>query len=60
MAEKNSCDITKLIRQNLCDTVRGAVVNELLARADEPGSAPGDAVFCFIVPFFFVCLVFVF
>ena len=32
--------------------MRGAVVNELLARADEPGSAPGDAVFCFIVPFF--------
>ena len=30
----------------------GAVVNELLARADEPGSAPGDAVSCFIVPFF--------
>ena len=31
----------------------GAVVKELLARADEPGSTPGDAVFCFFVPFFF-------
>ena len=33
----------------------GAVVKELLARADKPGSTPGDAVFCFFVPFFF-CL----
>ena len=32
----------------------GAVVKELLAYADKPGSAPGDAVFCFLVaPFFF-------
>ena len=31
----------------------GAVVKELLARADKPGSTPGDAVFCFFVPFFF-------
>ena len=32
----------------------GAVVKELLARADKPGSTPGDAVFCFlVVPFFF-------
>ena len=31
-----------------------AVVKELLAYADKPGSAPGDAVFCFLVaPFFF-------
>ena len=31
----------------------GAVVKELLERADKPGSTPGDAVFCFFVPFFF-------
>ena len=31
----------------------GAVVQELLARKDKPGSTPGDAVFCFFVPFFF-------
>ena len=31
----------------------GAVVKELLARKDKPGSTPGDAVFCFFVPFFF-------
>ena len=31
---------------------RGAVVKELLERADKPGSTPGDAVFCFFVPFF--------
>ena len=30
----------------------GAVVKELLAPADKPGSTPGDAVFCFFVPFF--------
>ena len=36
----------------------GAVVKELLERADKPGSTPGDAVFCFFVPFFFFsCLV---
>ena len=35
----------------------GAVVKELLERADKPGSTPGDAVFCFFVPFFFSCLV---
>ena len=34
----------------------GAVVKELLARADKPGSTPVDAVFCFLVPFF-SCLV---
>ena len=33
----------------------GAVVKELLALADKPGSTPGNAVFCFFVPFFF-CL----
>ena len=31
----------------------GAVLKDLLARADKPGSTPGDAVFCFFVPFFF-------
>ena len=31
----------------------GAVVKEWLARADKPGSTPGDAVFCFAAPFFF-------
>ena len=35
----------------MCDC--GAVVKELLAPADKPGSTPGDAVFCFFVPFFF-------
>ena len=36
----------------------GAVVKELPARADKPGSTPVDAVFCFLVPFFFFfCLV---
>ena len=34
----------------------GAVVKELLAPADKPGSTPGDAVFCFFV-LFFLCLV---
>ena len=38
----------------------GAVVKELLARADKPGSTPGDTVFCFFVPFLFSCLVSVF
>ena len=31
----------------------GAVVKELLAPADKPGSTPGDAVFCFFVLSFF-------
>ena len=31
----------------------GAVVKELLERADKPGSTPGDAVFCFFIPFSF-------
>ena len=36
----------------------GAVVKELLARADKPGSTPGDAVFCFLYRFYrFSCLV---
>ena len=32
----------------------GAVDNELLEGADKPASTPGDAVFCFFVPFFFL------
>ena len=35
----------------------GAVVKELLAHADKPGSTPGDAVFCFFVPVYFFSLV---
>ena len=37
----------------MCVTDCGAVVKELLECADKPGSTPGDAVFCFFVPFFF-------
>ena len=33
--------------------LRGAVVKELLARADLPGSTPGGSVFCFFGPFLF-------
>ena len=36
----------------------GAVVKELLERADKPGSTPGDAVFCFFVSFFLFGLFF--
>ena len=59
MADKNyfymtkshvALDVTKLIFQIMSVTV---VVKELLARADKPGSTPGDAVFCFFTPFFF-------
>ena len=35
----------------MCDC--GAVVKELLARVDKPGTTPGDSVFCFFVPFLF-------
>ena len=38
----------------------GAVVKELLARADKQGSTPGDDVFCFFVPFFFFLFFFCF
>ena len=31
----------------------GAVVKELLARADEPGSTAGEAVFCFFIVQYF-------
>ena len=36
----------------------GAVVKELLERADKPGSTPSDAVFCFFVSFFLFGLFF--
>ena len=53
MAAKNCFDRTKLIFQDhLCHC--GAVVKELLAHADKPGLTPGDAVFCFFVPVFFL------
>ena len=53
-AEKNGFDITKLIFQNVCTVcLCGAVVKELLARVDLPGSTPGGSVFCFFVPCFF-------
>ena len=45
MAEKNCFDMTKLTSQIMCHC--GAVVKEFLARADKPGSTPGDAAFCF-------------
>ena len=35
----------------------GAVVKELPARADKPGSTSSSAVFCFFVPFFLLSLV---
>ena len=63
MTEKNGFDITKLIFQNMCELQFGAVVKELLAAADEPGSTPGDTAFSVsLYPFFpFIsCLVFVF
>ena len=54
MAENNCFDMKKMNFSNhVCHC--GAVVKELLARADKPGSTPGDAVFFFFVPFFF-CL----
>ena len=52
MAEKNGFDITKSMFQNMvCVWHCGA--KEVLAPADEPGSTPGDAIFCFFVSFFF-------
>ena len=48
--------MTKLFFSNrVCQC--GAVVKELLARADKQGSTSGDAVFCFLYRFFFSCLV---
>ena len=35
----------------------GAVVREVFASGDKPGSTSGDPVFCFFVPFFFFRLV---
>ena len=44
--------MTKLFFSNhVCHC--GAVVKEFLARADKPGATPGDAAFCFFVPFVF-------
>ena len=45
--------MTKLFLSNrVCQC--GAVVKELLARADKQGSTSGDAVFCFLYRFFFL------
>ena len=43
----------------MCVTACGAVVKELLARADKTDSTLGDAVVCFLYRFFFFfsCLV---
>ena len=54
MAEKNCFDMTKLIFKS-CVSLRCSG-QELLARADKPGSTPGDAVLCFFVPFLFFFL----
>ena len=52
MAENNYFAITKLIFSNhVCHC--GAVVKKFLARADKPGSTPGDAAFCFFCTVFF-------
>ena len=48
MAAKNCFDMTI----HVCHC--GVVVRELLARVDKPGSTPGDAVFSFFIPFFFL------
>ena len=53
MAEKNGFNNNKFTSSNH-ECHLGAVVKELLVRADKPGSTPGHAVLCFIViPFFF-------
>ena len=54
MAEKNCFDMTKLIFQIMCHC--GAVVKELLERADKPGSTPSNA-FSVSLYRFFPCLV---
>ena len=51
MAAKNCFDMTKNLSIHVCHY--GVVVKELLARVNKPGSTPGDAVFCFFIPFFF-------
>ena len=60
MGEKDCFDMTKLIIQIICHC--GAMVKEFLARADKPGSTPGDAAcFMFLSTFsFFPCLVYFF
>ena len=58
MAEKNCFDMTKLIiiSNHVCHC--GAVVKELLAPADKPGSTPGDTASVSLYSFFFFsCLV---
>ena len=50
MATKNCFDVTKNLSIHVCHY--GVVVKELLARVNKPGSTPGDAVFCFFIPFF--------
>ena len=61
MAEKNGFDTTKLIFQMVCVWQFGAMVKQLLAPAGEPGSTPGDDIFCFFSLYhFFFCLGFVF
>ena len=52
MEEKNGFDITKLIVQKILWHC-GAAVKELLERADNPGSTPGDAVLYFLNRFCF-------
>ena len=44
------------VSNHLCHC--GAVVKELLARADKQGSTPGDDVLCFFVPVFFFTVFF--
>ena len=52
MAEKNGFNNNKFTSSSH-ECHLGAVVKELLVRADKPGSTPGHAVLCFIViPFF--------
>ena len=52
MAAKNCFDMTKNLSIHVCHY--GVVVKELLVRVNKPGSTPGDAVFCFFIPFFFL------
>ena len=53
MAEKNGFNNNKFTSSSH-ECHLGAVVKELLVRADKPGSTAGHAVLCFIViPFFF-------
>ena len=58
MAEKNSCDITKLIRQNLCDTVVQWSMNCLHVQMNRVRLLVTQ--FSVSLYRFFVCLVFVF